>query len=142
MRGLDQTLQLAGRDERDVLVAAVIDDHDVPVCLDLLEQAGEVRADVRVGGATRHSSGLRHVYSITGHIEGTACQVTSSSPVGSGADVTASPTWTAGPASPIRPAYSRAIRRRPSGPWPRSRAARPRGRRGPPFGWPTRSSAT
>ena len=52
------------------LVAAAIDDHDVPVCLDLLEQAGEVRADVRVGGATRHSSGLRHVYSITGHIEG------------------------------------------------------------------------
>jgi len=25
---------------------------------------------LRVGGATRHSSGLRPVYSITGHIEG------------------------------------------------------------------------
>src|SRR5207247_10746413 len=97
---------------------------------------------LRVGGATRHFQRPPTCVQYYWTYRGTACQVTSSSTVGSGADVTASPTWTAGPASPIRPAYSRAIRRRPSGPWPRSRAARPRGRRGPPFGWPTRSSAT
>src|SRR5260370_32883396 len=58
MRGLDQALQLAGRDERDVLVAATIDDHDVPACLDLFKQAGEVLTDVGVGGLTRQANAL------------------------------------------------------------------------------------
>jgi len=40
MRGLEQALQLGGRDERHVLVTATIDDHDVPPCLEP-RRAGE-----------------------------------------------------------------------------------------------------
>src|SRR5260370_42594067 len=58
MRCLEQAPQVAGRDERDVLVAATIDDHDVPACLDLFKQAGEVLTDVGVGGLTRQANAL------------------------------------------------------------------------------------
>lgn len=64
MGGLDQTVQLSGWDQRHVLVPTTIDDYDLPIGLDLLEQAGEVLADVGVAGLTRNG-GLLDMYRIT-----------------------------------------------------------------------------
>src|SRR6185503_7809137 len=76
MRGFHQTLQLAGRDERDVLVTAAIDDHDVPLFLDFFEEAREVLADIGVGRLAGHGTHLLNMYRSTVHIERSVVKAT------------------------------------------------------------------
>src|SRR5207249_448504 len=70
VRRLDQALQLPGGHERDVFVAAAVDNHHVPLALDFLEKTREVLADIGVGSLPGHGRDLCDMYRITVHMVG------------------------------------------------------------------------